>query len=282
MIRMLENGFPCGSAPDTPKGPPDYTYTGQAQTVDDGDGNWRIKFLTSGTFMLLSPDTLDIDAFLVGGGGGGGSSIGNYGPNAGGGGGAGGYTVTQSLTLVSGISYEVVIPDGGAGGFCPNPGVKDDGKTGGAARAFGLTANGGAGGKGCSGGTGGAGGSGGSGGGPGCGEKTGTNSPGDGGSDGGDGTSVVGGNSPGVGQGSTTREFGEAAGTLYAGAGGGGGDMNTKTGTGGSGGGGDGGAYSKSGADATYFGGGGGGCGGSGYLGGSGYQGICIIRNRRG
>ena len=69
---MLENGFPCGSAPDTPKGPPDYTYTGQAQTVDDGDGNWRIKFLTSGTFMLLSPDTLDIDAFLVGGGGGGG------------------------------------------------------------------------------------------------------------------------------------------------------------------------------------------------------------------
>ena len=52
-------------------GIPNFTYTGTYETVDDGDGNWRIKFLTSGIFTLLKPKQLLIDVFCVGGGGGG-------------------------------------------------------------------------------------------------------------------------------------------------------------------------------------------------------------------
>lgn len=51
-------------------GIPNFTYTGTYETVDDGDGNWRIKFLTSGIFTLLKPKQLLIDVFCVGGGGG--------------------------------------------------------------------------------------------------------------------------------------------------------------------------------------------------------------------
>ena len=51
-------------------GIPNFTYTGTYETVDDGDGNWRIKFLTSGVFTLLKPKQLLIDVFCVGGGGG--------------------------------------------------------------------------------------------------------------------------------------------------------------------------------------------------------------------
>lgn len=50
-------------------GIPNFTYTGTYETVDDGDGNWRIKFLTSGIFTLLKPKQLLIDVFCVGGGG---------------------------------------------------------------------------------------------------------------------------------------------------------------------------------------------------------------------
>jgi len=32
---------------------PSFTFTGTYTLVDDGDGNWRIKFLTSGTLVLL-------------------------------------------------------------------------------------------------------------------------------------------------------------------------------------------------------------------------------------
>ena len=50
----------------------DYTYTGTASFVDEGDGNWQIKFLTSGTFTLKSRSKQLIDVFCVGGGGAGG------------------------------------------------------------------------------------------------------------------------------------------------------------------------------------------------------------------
>ena len=50
-------------------GKPSFTYTGQYTEVDDGGGNWRIKFLTSGTLKLKNKITVDV--FLVGGGGGG-------------------------------------------------------------------------------------------------------------------------------------------------------------------------------------------------------------------
>ncbi|MEA5058850.1 MAG: hypothetical protein VB049_02260, partial [Candidatus Pelethousia sp.] len=55
----------------------DFTYTGDYALVDDGEGNWRLKFLTSGTFTPKK-DML-IDAFLVGGGG---AGYGNTSTNA--------------------------------------------------------------------------------------------------------------------------------------------------------------------------------------------------------
>ena len=50
---------------------PQYTYTGSSTFIDDGNGNWRIKFLTSGTltFTNLGTGVNGIDVFLVGGGG---------------------------------------------------------------------------------------------------------------------------------------------------------------------------------------------------------------------
>ena len=53
---------------------PAYTYTGSAQLIDDGNFNWRLKLLTSGTLTfshLGSAAGKGGQAFLVGGGGGG-------------------------------------------------------------------------------------------------------------------------------------------------------------------------------------------------------------------
>ena len=51
---------------------PKFTYTGNYQFIDDGSGNWRIKFLSSGTltFTSLGNARKGIDVFLVGGGAG--------------------------------------------------------------------------------------------------------------------------------------------------------------------------------------------------------------------
>lgn len=211
---------------------PGFTYSGSYKIVDDSgntitttQGNWKIRFLTSGTlkFTSLNGAAGGIDVFLVGGGGGGGGAV-DYS-----GGGGGGYTKTSKAVSVStGKSYSIVV---GAGG-----GVQANG---GNSSAFGFTA---AGGK-CGGAS--AGGAGGSGGGKGaC----------NGGSNGGNGS-----DGSGVGQGTTTREFGLSSGTLYAG-GGGGGTVSGTTGTGGSGGGAKGGAS----ASANTGGGGGGGWSNSG------------------
>ncbi|WP_419491255.1 glycine-rich domain-containing protein [Anaerotruncus massiliensis (ex Liu et al. 2021)] len=253
---MIENGFPCGSAPSERKGLPDYTYTGQAQTVDDGDGNWRIKFLTSGAFTLLSPASLNVDVFLVGGGGAGGGGNSATQGDAGGG---GGYTLTGVAAITIGQPVEITIGSGGMKTADAN------GPNGGASRFGSLEAQGGSGGaQGMAAGKGGDGGSGGGG----AGNSNGTS--GAGGSDGTDGTKgthpIAEPTQPGIGQHTTTREFGEADGVLYSGGGGGYGQKSSANG--GAGGGGNGGN------DATAYGGGGGGRG-------SGYQGICIIRNRR-
>lgn len=101
----------------------------------------------------------------------------------------------------------------------------------------------------------------------------------DGGSDGSDG----GGSNGGKGQGTTTREFGEASGTLYCG---GGGSINYSDGTysaGGAGGGGDGacvhGGDIVYGGNGTAYGAGGGAAGAYNYqYSGAGYQGVLIIR----
>lgn len=186
---------------------PEFTYTGNYNVRDDG----VVELLTSGTLVFLN--TALIDVFCVGGGGAGGDT-GVKATQAGGGGG-GGYTATARKITVNG-SYDVTI--GAGGNPQPNPGVS------GGTTSFGtiLSANGGwtigkrnyssegtsdgaQGGSGGGGGTlknsyGGVGGSNGS-----NGERGGNN-----------------GGSGGQGQSTTTREFGEDSGKLYAGAGGGG------------------------------------------------------------
>ena len=48
-------------------GVPKFTYTGAYQIIDDGNGDWRVKLLTSGELIFNKNVVLDV--FLVGGGG---------------------------------------------------------------------------------------------------------------------------------------------------------------------------------------------------------------------
>ena len=191
----------------SPRNTPEFTYTGDYAIVDDNDnaisdfatwtGNWKIRFLTSGTltFTNLNGAEGGIDVFLVGGGGGGGSS-GTYG-----GGGGGGYTKTiKAVAVHANTTYTIVV---GAGGGKESPG--------GESSIFGASASGGKPGAGY-GSNDGKGGDGGSGGG-----AYGSNGARYGGTDGSDGEGPD--NSRGKGQGSTTREFGESSGRLYSGGG---------------------------------------------------------------
>lgn len=230
---------------------PQFTYTGQYSFIDDGGGNWRIKFLSSGVFTTLKD--MFVDEFLVAGGGAGGYKSGNYANASVCSGGGSGYTKTvKGVTLKAGELYSIVIGEGGTNG-------NDGGNT----EAFGETVSGGKHGlfsesnsrKGGDGGSGG-----------GAAAKVAVAIGADGGSDGSDGnsTSSI---SGGIGQGATTREFGEQTGDLYAG--GGGGRNGNGNGKGGAGGGGD--AYQ----DGTANTGGGGGAFSSGG------SGIAIIRNAR-
>ena len=103
-------------------GVPQYEYTGQSTFIDEGSGNWRLKFLTSGTFALKNKITVDV--FLVGGGGAGGG--GDYGA-----GGAGGYTNTVKAQTIKPGTYSIVVGDGGASAS----------SSGNASTAFGFSAN---------------------------------------------------------------------------------------------------------------------------------------------
>jgi len=253
-------------------GPTDFSYTGSYTWVQDDTSNWRLKFLSGGTFTPAK--TVDVDAFLVGGGGGGGQ-----GSVSTGGGGGGGYTTTVlNIRLYANTAYTIEIGEGGA----PN-------EIGGTTSAFGSSAFGGV-----YGGhnapynwTGNPGGAGGSGGGAGGDGAASTPRPGQpGGYNGGNGGSGYNGGQTagGAGQGTTTREFAEAEGYLYSGGGGGGAYYSTlASGAGGDGGGGYG--FGLSGAAtagvANTGGGGGGSSKGTNY-GASGGSGILIIRNRRG
>lgn len=230
---------------------PEFTYTGDYEIVDDADtpittsdGNWKIRFLTSGTltFKELWGVESGIDVFLVGGGGSGGEGVWSSGMVQGdrrGGGGGSGYTATYKNVSVSiGSGYTISI--GAGGGSASGPA----GLKGGDTTAFGKTASGGEGTKEDSNGK--SGGDGGSGGG---------NENYDGGSNG-----ANGGGNGGTGQGTTTREFGAASGTLYATGGSGKSFHNggANTGDGGSGG-----MYRET------------------VRGGTGGSGIVIIRNKR-
>ncbi len=268
-MRRLMMG--CVAASIAGFGPSDFTYTGAYEWVQDGGTNWRLKFLGSGTFTPAR--NVDADAFLVGGGGGGGQ--GNV---AAGGGGGGGYTASASgLRLTAGTPYTIVIGAGGA----PN-------MTGGTTSAFGYSAFGGVygGHNGTYSWTGNPGGAGGSGGGAGGDSANSTPRPGQpGGSNGGNGGSGYNGGQTagGAGQGTTTREFGETEGDLYAGGGGGGAYSGTLAGgSGGSGGGGHGyGSGGTAAAGTANTGGGGGGSSKGGSDGAAGGSGILILRNRR-
>lgn len=229
-----------------------FEYTGQYIEIDDGQGNWRVKFLTSGTLTLKSKVTVDV--FLVGGGGGAHATSG--------GGGGGGYTKTvRKIELDVGI-YQITV---GAGGV---------GNNGGTTNAFNQSANGGKAGAQFAAGDGGSGG----------GSYTANASApfypaGAGGSDGSNGGGTTA-HPGGVGQGTSTREFGESSGALYAGGGGGsyasGGGVGAVGGDGGGGAGRNQGVYGKSGSPNTG-GGAGAGCSASG----SGGSGVVIIRNAR-
>lgn len=236
----------------------DFTFTGSKTWVDDGDGNWRLKFLSSGTFTPKKK--VKIDIFLVGGGGGGNSVTGSTG-------GGGGYTgIWASISLNANQSYLIEVGSGGTSN-----------SNGGTTSGFGYSAIGGYGASVVSGG----GGNGGSGGGA---YANGYTAAGVGGSNGSNGTTVK--SVPGgTGQGTATYEFGNTGLTLYSGGGGGGGSAtSTGGGAGGAGGGANGGAGGQNGSSAVANTGGGG--GGAGYTsgtkyGGFGGSGMAVIRNAR-
>ena len=182
-----------------------FSYTGDYVVIEDTATTWRIKFLTSG--VLTFYEDIVIDIFGVGGGGAGAGC--NSAASSPGGAGGSGYTSTvTNVSLAANEPYELIIGDG-----APQSDKKVLGQDG-KATIFGdniLIANGGLGGsysysRGGNGGSGGA---------------RSTVKSTTGGIDGGNGTSkdTDGNNEPayaGKGQGTTTREFGEATGELYA------------------------------------------------------------------
>lgn len=144
----IANDFMCANK-TVGKAPYLLNYTGDCSIHDDGNGNWRIKFLTSGILTLKRNITIDL--FLVGGGGGG--SIGGparFGCTAagecyGGGAGGGGYTNTYLNQSIESGTYDLVIGSGGAAAndgklsyfgnsskYFANGGKKGNGRTGGA------------------------------------------------------------------------------------------------------------------------------------------------------
>ena len=249
----------------TPEIWPRYDYTGDNQLIKDDAslGNWRVKMTSSGIFENRGTEDLVVDLFIVGGGGGGGYSIA-------GAGGGGGYTKTvKKITLKVGDRISVEIGAGGAPSEYFAGSGHDQGKQGGQTKFGEHSVSGGTGGQTSSSGTPtgyGVGGNGGSGGG-GAGYSQGGNGGIDGNSGGNaavSGGSGGNGGTGGTGQGSTTREFGEPGGEVYA-NGGPGGAFNGPSGSSNSGAGyGMGGRGSKRNESA-----------------GSGKPGIAIIRNAR-
>lgn len=255
-----------------------FTYTGDYVVRKDG----VVELLTSGTIVFLEQKVIDV--FMVGGGGAGGRI---YQPDNGSGGGGGGYTRTLRQISVSG-SYSVVIGSGAVASTSQSMGA-----TQGGASSFGNSASVDGGYSATTNYSGDdvkrSGANGGSGGGGGMNGDVTVAGYGLGGSDGANGGHGGYSNAAGgTGQGTTTREFGESTGKLYAG-GGGGGNSGTSSDTvfaGGEGGGGDGANLRRKktagvGGDNTGGGGGGGGNSGSlayGTPGGNGGSGIVCFR----
>lgn len=231
-------------------GLPEFTYTGEYQLLDEGEKNWSIKFLTSGTLNFSKPRSAlkGIEVFLVGGGG-----IGGFGGGYnGGGGGGGGYTKTATAEVTADTNYPIII--GGSGGITSG---------------FGHTADCGANGAEST-----------SGAGTGTGGAAGVHGGGEviNGGTGGDGVYAF--------SDSTYGRFGGGGGGGGATWGDTNGGVQGTGGAGGTGGGGTGGAgvssgVGNNGSSGTANTGGGGGGGGNNGIGGAGGSGIVIIRNKR-
>lgn len=209
MILNMTGPATGGSAISAPIIGEDFNWTGgdgTYQVLYDGGGNWRIKFLSSGTFTPLKD--MVVDAFLVGGGGGKSRVLC-------GAGGAGYTTTARSVVLMANTAYSIVVGAAGRNGNDNNL----NGTKGGTTSAFAASAQGGEASKsgytsskepGADGGSGG--------GGLNVSGVHANYSTAAGGTDGGDGTTAT--TAGGKGQGTTTREFGEADGDLYASGGG--------------------------------------------------------------
>lgn len=255
-----------------------FTYTGDYVVRKDG----VVELHSSGTLVFLEPKVIDL--FMVGGGGAGG--VGQLNAYRGLGGGGGGYTRTvRKVSVTPNNGYTVTV---GSGGLVTNNITQP---TNGGASEFGNFSVGGglsavlASSSSAHTSSGGAGGSGGGGG------VYSTSDYGTGGNNGEAGEQGTNGAYGGAGQGFTTREFGEAAGKLYAGGGGGGRFLVSSTpvvSLGGSGGGGSGGFTDTNSTVTQAAGAGGANTGGGGgggtttnmrsILGGSGGSGIVCFR----
>ena len=261
----------CGS-PVCAGGKPQlkFTYTGDYVVRKDG----VVELLTSGTIVFLEPKVIDV--FMVGGGSAGGGNPGG-GQSVGRGGGAGGYTRTvRRMAVTPNTQYPVTIGTGGANYDVDGGSSAFNTLSVAGGEKVGSDTNGGNGGSG------------------GGGAVMANSDYGTGGSDGQNGEqgywsghTINGGN----GQKTTTREFGEANGKLYAAGGGGGRYIAAQTpvvSIGGAGGGGSGGWFDNShyqapaaGVANTGSGGGGGGVTGTGnhsINGASGGSGIVCFR----
>ena len=82
---------------------------GTGGTITISGGYIIHSFTTTGTFAFIPAFSGNVEVLVVGGGGGGGGSIG-------GGGGGGGVIYMPSVSVISGISYEVVVGAGGTSG----------------------------------------------------------------------------------------------------------------------------------------------------------------------
>ena len=175
---------------------PEFTYTGDYEIVNDSDepitvsqGNWKIRFLTSGTltFTNLNGAEGGIDVFLVGGGAKGLNGTAPSNEYYGSGGGSGYTSTKRGVSVQANISYTITV-----------------GAESGNTSAFNTTAKGA---SGINGGSGGAGGF-----------WNGYSGVIYGGQDGANGNKHSGSESlpGGKGQGTTTREFGESSGRLYS------------------------------------------------------------------
>lgn len=98
------------ASPLYPLLPENYSYTGTSKYVYEGNNNWSLKFLTSGTFVPTR--NVNIDIFAVAGGSGGANGTSSGTSAAGGSGGQA--TTIKNQVLLAGQAYDIVVGEGGA------------------------------------------------------------------------------------------------------------------------------------------------------------------------